>query len=82
MIPRRPLLLITALVLALHALVLGGALPHGSALAAEAPLAFATRTIAAPPPAPSSRKAEAESPPPAQPAAARRAHSGTRAPGL
>ena len=68
MIPRRPLLLITALVLALHALVLGGALPHGSAPAAEAPLAFATRTIAAPPPAPSSRKAEAESPPPAQPA--------------
>lgn len=68
MIPHRPLLLITALVLALHALVLGGALPHGSAPAAEAPLAFATRTIAAPPPAPSSRKAEAESPPPAQPA--------------
>lgn len=68
MIPRRPLLLITALVLALHALVLGGALPHGSAPAAEAPLAFATRTIAAPPPAPSPRKAEAESPPPAQPA--------------
>ena len=63
MIPRRPLLLITALVLALHALVLGGALPHGSAPAAEAPLAFATRTIAAPPPAPSPRKAEAESPP-------------------
>lgn len=68
MIPRRPLLLITALVLALHALVLGGALPHGSAPAAEAPLAFATRTIAAPPPAPSARKAEAESPPQAQPA--------------
>lgn len=68
MIPRRPLLLITALVLALHALVLGGALPHGSVPAAEAPLAFATRTIAAPPPAPSPRKAEAESPPPAQPA--------------
>ena len=67
MIPRRPLLLITALVLALHALVLGGALPHGSAPAAEVPLAFATRTIAAPQPAPSTRKAEAESPPQAQP---------------
>lgn len=66
MIPRRPLLLITALVLALHALVLGGALPHGSAPAAEAPLAFATRTIAAPPTAPSARKAEAKSPPQAQ----------------
>ena len=68
MIPRRPLLLITALVLALHALVLGGALPHGSAPAAKVPLAFATRTIAAPQPAPSPRKAEAESPPQAQPA--------------
>ena len=68
MIPRRPLLLITALVLALHALVLGGALPHGSAPAAEVPLAFATRTIAAPQPAPSPRKAESESPPQAQPA--------------
>lgn len=68
MIPRRPLLLITAVVLALHALVLDGSLPHGSTPAAEVPLAFATRTIAAPPPAPTPRKAEPESPPRAQPA--------------
>lgn len=60
MIPRRPLLLITTLVLALHALVLGGAAPHWSSTATDAPLRFATRTIAAPPPAASM----AETPPP------------------
>lgn len=67
MIPRRPLLLITVLVLALHALVLGGTAPHWAGAPAETPLAFATRTIAAPPPAPAARVAEATSPPVARP---------------
>ncbi len=67
MIPRRPLLLITTVVLALHALVLGGALPHWSGAPAATPLAFATRTIAAPPP-PAPREARADSPPAAAPA--------------
>ncbi|MDY0107224.1 MAG: DUF3108 domain-containing protein [Giesbergeria sp.] len=68
MIPRRPLLLISTVVLALHALLLGGAAPHDAAPVADVPLAFATRTIAAPPPAPAPRKAEAGPPSPAQPA--------------
>src|SRR3990167_2167402 len=50
MIPRRPLLLISVVVLTLHALVLGGAMSHGASPSADTPLAFATRTIAAPPP--------------------------------
>lgn len=48
MIPRRPLLLITALVLALHVLVLGGTAPHWTSTPAEDPLRFSTRTIALP----------------------------------
>lgn len=68
MIPRRPLLLISALVLALHALVLGGAVPHGASSSVGTPLAFATRTIAAPAPAPAPRKAEVNPPPKAPPA--------------
>ena len=68
MIPRRPLLMITALVLALHALVLGGAVPHGLPPAADVPLAFATRTIAAPRPTPTPRKVETDPSHPAQPA--------------
>lgn len=68
MIPRRPLLLITALVLALHALVLGGAVPHGLPPVADVALPFATRTIAAPPTALALRKAEANPPPKAPPA--------------
>ena len=67
MIPRRPLLLISAVVLTLHALVLGGAMSHGASPSADTPLAFATRTIAAPPPPPAPRKAEADQPPAAQP---------------
>ncbi|WP_306419008.1 DUF3108 domain-containing protein [Simplicispira lacusdiani] len=68
MIPRRPLLLITALVLALHALVLGGTAPHWAGAPAEAPPVFATRTVAAPPPAPAARVAEAAPAPAARPA--------------
>lgn len=52
MIPRRPLLLITAVVLALHALVLGGTAPHWTSSPAEDPLRFTTRTVALPPPPP------------------------------
>jgi len=65
MIPRRPLLLITAVVLALHALVLGGTAPHWTSTPAEDPLRFSTRTIALPAavavaaPAPSAPPADA-----------------------
>ena len=51
MIPRRSLLTITLLVLALHALLLGGALPHWGSSQAAPVVRFTTRTIAAPVPA-------------------------------
>jgi hypothetical protein len=51
MIPRRSLLTITLLVLALHALLLGGALPHWGSSQAAPVVRFTTRTIAAPAPA-------------------------------
>lgn len=72
MIPRRPLLLITAVVLALHALVLGRTAPHWAGAPSETPLAFATRTIAAAPPAPTAPAAEAAPSPIAPPAPRRK----------
>ncbi|HTH11828.1 MAG TPA: DUF3108 domain-containing protein, partial [Acidovorax sp.] len=64
--PRRALVLITALVLAAHWLVLGG-LPLGWQSAAPPPApAFSTRSISLPPaaPAPSSAPPAAASPDP------------------
>ena len=66
--PRRALVLITALVLALHWLVL-----HGVPLAWESPAqptgrVFSTRSIAAPPPPPAAEPVAAASPAPAAPA--------------
>ena len=58
MIPRRSLLTITLLVLALHALLLGGALPHWGSSQAAPVVRFTTRTIAAPVPAAAPAAAE------------------------
>ena len=72
--PRRALVLITALVLAAHWLVLGG-LPLGWQSAAPPPApAFSTRSISLPPaaPAPSSAPSAAASPDPVKAAATRK----------
>ena len=69
--PRRPLLVLTLLVLALHWLVLQG-MPldwDGTPSAAPAAPVFSTRNIAPPPPRPVVAQA---SPAPARPAAARK----------
>ena len=59
MIPRRSLLSLTALVLVLHAVLLGGALPHWGSSQAAPVVRFTTRTIAAPAPAAAPAAAEA-----------------------
>ena len=59
MIPRRSLLSLTALVLGLHAVLLGGALPHWGSSQAAPVVRFTTRTIAAPAPAAAPAAAEA-----------------------
>ena len=73
--PRRPLLVLTALVLALHWLVLQG-MPmvwDGNPSAAPAPQVFSTRSIAPPPPPPRPAAAPTTTPPaPARPTIARK----------
>lgn len=66
MIPRRPLLLLTAAVLALHWLVLAGLPRQWHQPAAPAPQVFSTRTLAAAPPAaaPAAPRAPSAAPPP------------------
>ncbi len=64
MIPRRPLLLLSAAVLGLHALVLGLAAHSGlPAAASPAPLVFHTRTVAPPAPEPLAAATAAAAPP-------------------
>lgn len=74
--PRRPLLLLTILVLALHWLVLQGTSLawHGSHVAAPAPPVFNTRSIALAPPSPPPAQAAVAAPrqAPARPAPAAR----------
>lgn len=67
MIPRRSLLVVTALVLALHALLLGVAVPAAPPLLAATRPVFNTRTIAPPPSAPVARAAQGAPAPQAAP---------------
>lgn len=69
MIPRRPLLLLTALVLVLHWLVLVGVPRHWDRPAPPSPQVFTTRTLAARPPPPAKPVEPAAAPAPATAAA-------------
>jgi hypothetical protein len=79
MIPRRALLLLTAAVLGLHALVLGLAAHSGlPSVVSPAPVVFHTRTVASP--APAAVEAVAASPAVAAPAAAKQPSATQRKP--